>query len=202
VGPTGGYTGLGTAAYMFTIPSVASVIAYGFGGTGSAGGTPSELSARNFGSGNEESGLGLADDNFSIPNLMEIDNEHFVQLDVRELAKFANTLSGCSNPQITIGSVQMSNTTPEGFEIGGSFTVGNFGTTIYTLRNMSPGVPADQFTLNLFLPYTLAVPNTVFTFNPSSLPSYPYISVRAYPPGSVTGSGDVVIHTVSFSVCL
>jgi hypothetical protein len=123
-------------------------------------------------------------------------------IDVRELAKFANTLSACSNPQITIGSVQMSNTTPEGFEIGGSFTVGNFGTTIYTLRNMSPGVPADQFTLNLFSPYTLAVPNTVFTFNPFSLPSYPYISVRAYPPGPVTGSGDVVIHTVNFSVCL
>jgi len=200
IGPTGGYTGLGTPVYMFSAGGAASVIAYGFAGTGPTGGTASQLSARNFGVGNNETGLGLVIDGFN--DIMEIDNKHFVQLDVKELAKYANAPSGCNNPTITVGSVQTGEP-DEGFEIGGSFVAGDFGTRLYTLSNVSN--PADAFALNMFAPYTTVGPTgTTFNFNPDSatiLPKYPYISVRAYPPGPVGSAGDVVLSTVTFDVC-
>lgn len=157
-------------------PSAAGyVIAYGFNNDN----TPSDLSSKN-GNGFGEDGLGMWE---SCSTVNEIDNQHYVQLDVRDLVKyFLNTT--CPKPTIEIGSIQKG----EGFEIGGSFIQGEFGVSIFSYVNAF----VSPFILNVDL------------FNPSNVANpvlYPFISVRAFPPGDCEVAGDVQIDAIRFSSC-
>jgi hypothetical protein len=97
---------------------------------------------------------------------------------------FINTT--CPQPIIEIGSIQ----TGEGFEIGGSFVLGEFGVPLFSYSN--PGTDPIVKTVNLFNPANAVNPIL-----------YPFISVRAYPPAPAPCevAGDIVIDFIRFFAC-
>lgn len=157
---------------VFGFPGSAYLIAHGFTNDGDE----ANLSSRGT-QGPGEEGLGVWDDCFE--DIHELDNQHFIQLDVSDLIKYYNYI--CDEPTITIGSVQQG----EGFELGGTNTLGEFGTQLFTYL----GPPISK---------------TVSLFNPGGVLNpvlYKYISVRAYPGPECSDGGDVVLENVTINVC-
>jgi len=175
------FTKLANSQVIANSKLAAKITAYGY--TNSNVATP--LSTRgNQGVG--EQGMGIWDDQFSnvVPDssIHEIDNQHYVQLDVTALKPYQT--DQCGGPTITIGSEQVN----EGFEIGGSNVQGQFGTQLFTYISTSSTVITK--TISLFNPAGAANPTL-----------YNFISVRAFPSGAVTKGGDAILINVTVNTC-
>jgi hypothetical protein len=179
--PTVTFTQLGTSQVIGASNLGPKITAYGYTNAGVA----TTLSSR----GNQdadEQGMGIWDDQFSnaVPasSIHELDNQHFIQLDVSALKSYY--YNQCGQPTITIGSVQQG----EGYALYGSNTQGTLGTKLYSFVGTTTSEVA--MTVNLFDPANTGAPQ-----------QYQFISVQAYPQGAVTAGGDVVIVNVTVNSC-
>jgi hypothetical protein len=147
----------------------------------------------------EETGLGIAnpEDFFSSTN--EIDNQHFIQLDLADFNRVRDTK--CPDPCITISSVQQD----EGFEILGSNILGTPGISLYHYV----GTTTTESSYKL-----CPIPSFGTTrgdlINYGAVPPYRYISIRAFPIPSTTkttksewakSGGDVLLLNLSVYFC-
>lgn len=165
-------TQLGTSQVITNTTLGKSITAYGY----TTANVASNLASKNEGVG--EAGMGMWTD---ISGDHEIDNAHYIQLDVSAIQPYCG--NQCGDPTITIGSAQSG----EGFAIYGSNTLGSMGTLLYSLTSTGAAV---VFTVPLFNPASLATPP----------PVYKYISVTATP--STAGSkADVLIQSVTVNNC-
>lgn len=179
---------------LFSIPDVATIIAHGFGSKCK----PEALSSvcckpiepcpidcndnqcdRNNGSNCKKKkkcanmGLGI-DENCN----HLLDSKHFIQFDVLDIAKFYN--NDCENPTITICHLKSG----EGFEIGFSNTLGEFGYLEYTYTQGQTNSCEDScVTINLFDPNLTTKPRLT-----------QFISVRAK-------TGEVLINNITIQPC-
>ena len=135
-----------------------------------------------------ENGLGFVNDIFGDN---EIDNEHFIQIDLGDYIRLKRL--NCFDPKIKIGSIQIDNN-GEQFKIYGSNKLGYIGILLKTYTNT-----LDNSDLNASKEITIPSYNTTDMSSTGDLYLYGpipfrYISVTA-------GAGSVMLNSLTLYFC-